>query len=367
MLTIIARTCKYLNQICSPLLYQDVNLLYGLENESIFQKITHLIVIPHWQHIRSLSVFIDCEHRNISNHRYVAGILSVCKNLRALSLYYHHTDPVMWRIYNEVVTLLQDHQLSQLGIYSLQVLREPYHLGMTISIGIKELINAISKSVKASQSLKVLDIVTEQIPRETYDLIRSKFTSLQSLTIRRGLRNTLGRVWDPAEHTKWVVNSHLTKLQFINCQPAYAAHIPHLVRHYPSLKELMISTCGDDSDMKPPGLQFDWNRRPDALCNVRPPLEAFHVEHMEDWEIMALGVIPTKELIITTVKQNHLLSCLMTEPELFPKLKVLRLAPTTKKPINSASLEEICKRRQIEIRRDAIPTWSCVCCGIEGF
>jgi hypothetical protein len=58
--------------------------------------------------------------------------------------------------------------------------------------------------------------------------------------------------------------------------------------------------------------------------------------------------------------------------------KVLRLAPrrvqdsageTVNKPPSSEliSLENICKARQIELRRDAEPTWHCLCCGIEGY
>jgi hypothetical protein len=140
----------------------------------------------------------------------------------------------------------------------------------------------------------------------------------------------------------------------------------------------MISTCGDDSDVIPPPHPHDWSEKSYALCKIRPPLDVFHIEHMENWEIMALGVIPTKVLIVTTVKQYHLLSCLTEDPKLFPGIKVLRLAPrnvqdstaeaANKPPSNELiSLENICKARQIELRRDAEPTWHCLCCGIEGY
>lgn len=332
-----------------------------------------------------MSVCVDLDERSQSSEQEasIAGILTVCKNLTSLALYYYNTDAEIVKIAAETLKLIEKHRLVQLGIYSLPVLWQPYEQGITVPRGVIGLLDSICSSELARSKLVVLDIVIESVPLSTWGDIRTYLTSLRSLTIRRALRQYLGRVWDPEERLKWAANPYLTKLQLINCQPAYAPHIPHVVRHFPALRELMISTCGDDSDIPPPPLPSGWNTRSDALCKTRSPLDSFHIEHMEDWEIKALGVIPTRVLVVTTVKRYHLLSCLKEEPNLFPGITVLRLTPLPPHlaypqvqvdtnegivfPEDVKALEAICKSRGIELRRDAEPTWSCLCCGIEGY
>ena len=92
---------------------------------------------------------------------------------------------------------------------------------------------------------------------------------------------------------------------------------------------------------------------------------------MDDYELYELGLIPTITLIVTTVKRHHLLTNLRRDAEIFPGIKVLRLAPLkTALPTydeNEAELQKICATRGITIRRDARPNWTCVCTSDEGY
>jgi hypothetical protein len=48
---------------------------------------------------------------------------------------------------------------------------------------------------------------------------------------------------------------------------------------------------------------------------------------MEDWEIFPMGVIPTRTLIVTNVRTNHLFNSFKDDLELFPGVEVVRIAP----------------------------------------
>jgi hypothetical protein len=53
---------------------------------------------------------------------------------------------------------------------------------------------------------------------------------------------------------------------------------------------------------------------------------------MLDWEILALGTIPVKTLIITCVIPEHVPAVFIKDPELFPGLKTLWLDPPDPDP-----------------------------------
>ena len=265
-----------------------------------------------------------------------------------------------------------------MGFYSYRLLQDPSGRDQSNGEveGLVELLRTIALYEPAQRSLRIFDVVADWIPASIFDLIRSNFTSLTSLTLRRIVRTPwfLSRIWDPDQSPKWHAYPNLTRLQLSHFQPGHAAQLPFLVRHFRALKELKISACGDDNNFVHVPRTPGWSHRPDALCNIRSTLTWMHIEHMDDWEIYELGIIPTTTLIVTTVKQNHLLGSFQQDAEIFPGLRVLRLAPLTPAAEQAEekltadgkpSILSICKARNIDLQRDAVAHWTCVC-GFDG-
>lgn len=269
-----------------------------------------------------------------------------------------------------VISLLERGTIHSLGIYSLMVVQrrlgywdwnyldpsDAYHL-----------LDGVAYSPKAAASIKRLDLAWETTPRHTYDLIRSNFINLRSLSVRRAFRvwafddRQLGRLWEEGQAQKWKPYANLTTLNLIDCSNAYAPHIPKLVRLFNSLRHLLVSTCGYSTDREA-SPDADWHSTTNALWKVHQPLVTFHVEHMLDWEILALGVLPTITLIASNLYTGHLANALNEDEQIFPGLRHLSIEPLFPDPETGdtadgkkehAFLEEFCKGRSVELSKDA--------------
>jgi hypothetical protein len=354
------------------------------------ESMNNVFYRPIWPLIQSISVYMDPTEplgraQFLEQSTNVAYIIGECRNLTTLALYYRHAGVQTNFIRRAVFSLLKNGRLTSLGVYSSNLLRDiggrDTLTGMVTSV--VTLLEGIALYEPAQRSLRVLDVVADYIPTNTFDLIRSNFTSLTSLTLRRVVRAPwyVSRIWDVDQQSKWHSYPNLTRLQLSNIEPGHAAHIPPLVRHFAALKELKISACGTSDNFVRSSRTPGWSRFPDALCNTRSPLTIFHVEHMDDWEIYELGVIPTVVLMVTTVKKGHLIGSFHKDIEIFPALRVLRLAPlpTTGSVENAdrvidgnnvgakTSMQAICKERNVELRRDAVSHFTCLCNCEEGY
>jgi hypothetical protein len=108
-----------------------------------------------------------------------------------------------------------------------------------------------------------------------------------------------------------------------------------------------------------------WHTLPDALCAVRKPLTTFHIEHMTTWEIIALGVIPARRMILSNIMRGDFMGAIRDDKELFPRLETLSIVPS----VNSTppkgglgtwyreeqedakilrDLDDFCKNRRVE-------------------
>jgi hypothetical protein len=371
VLKYVARVNRAFNAICIPLLYNRVNLLADINALSKFWRITHYIIIPHSHHIRTLYIYVDSPDKSIlDTQSYTAGILSACRQLTTLGLYYNHGYQEWTMVPKEVLFLAEEGKLANLGFYSQQILMGRSGFD---EAAVNALIKLLSESEKARNSLKTLELAVQMISMEAYIAIRSRFPYLQSLTFRGALRNDLGRPWDHEQKGYWMPYQNLRRLQFRGCQGGYSAHIPFLVQNFPALKELLVSTCGQPTDPFVGRWPTGWHLQPDALCRTHKPLDLFHIEHMDDWEIRAMGTIPATTLMVTTVRSLHLLNILQEDHNLFPGLKVLRLSPLRSRNASAnftprwKELTSICQERGVEIRRDAVSIYVCSCSGDEGF
>jgi len=286
----------------------------------------------------------------------------------------------MMGIRDVLFSLLADGRLSKLGIYSYRLFHDKAGRDDSTGkvAGLVQLLESIALSEPARQSLRVLDVVADWVPTRIFDLIRSNFTGLVSLTLRRVVREPWfgSRLWDVDQQSKWHPYPNLTRLELNDFQPGYPAHIPFLVQHFTGLKELKISACGKvvngTTNWRPSG----WSQRDDSLCNTHRTLTTLHIEHMEDWEIYELGVIPTATLLVTIVKWSSLLGLFRRDEETFPGLQVLRLAPQTVPASgvettsagDAASMQALCNSRGVQLRFDApVKNFPCACNWHQGY
>jgi hypothetical protein len=357
-------------------LYRDVNLLAEITNLYKFQKITHFIIIPHFRHIRSLALYVDSRFSHISEEleEYSASIISTCREITSLKLYFHDPNYVWKKVPQEVLSLIEQCNLTSLGIYSQATLNDMWETGSNESAN--KLVKSLAESEVAQTRLQCLELAFSSLTEEVYDLVRCSFPNLESLAFRKVLRSCLGKIWDPEQRKKWTPYKNLRRLEFYLCENVYAVHVSELVSIFPSLRELLVSTCGDWTDVHGGALGPDWHAQPTALCNRREPLDLFHIEHMDDWEIRWLGLIPAKKLITTTLKPHHLLTELTSDLNLFPGMKTLCLPPIEdNKPTNSGhrglsdrsthveALEHLCEARGVTVVRSAQAIVTCSCCG----
>lgn len=351
--------CRYLNLLCTPVLYREINLLS--ERKNSFSSIEQYIMQPHALHITVLRL-------SVVGWSLVIRVLKHCKNLHSLSLYFTQTAlhsnylGYLSNSFQPIIEQLQAGKLTSLGIYSPTVVNGSFDRRLwrpNIYDTGAMLLDAILKSEKAADALQVLDLATDSMIAQTYDGLRSGFKNLRSLTIRRSFHNDLGGIWDDNQQRKWYQKTNLTRLYLRDCDNVPAFHVPGLVQHFPSIEELFIIACGNDDYF--PSRSKGWSLSPSALCNVRVPLRTFHIEHMNESEIMAMGIIPVTTLSIVS---RQLIILLIRDREIFPGLKALRTYPGTKQDspgteYEDMTLENLCKARGIELLLDLPASKGC--------
>lgn len=154
----------------------------------------------------------------------------------------------------------------------------------------------------------------------------------------------------------------------------------------------------------PPNHQVFFPSSPYGSHQPRKPLDVLRVEHACLWELWALSHVPTKELYVTNVAEKILIQVFqcgldanITEstaddakephsidfdsdlPSLFPHLQTLHVPPARRGiprtdqeeseitsviewvDIDGTILERACKRRGIEVKRDAVRWRECLC------
>lgn len=270
----------------------------------------------------------------------------------------HHTNTA-------ILHSLKEGSLRSLGVYAISIINNHWWGPLAGIEGPLRLLLQILESPIASSFLKKLDIALYNIPAEVYDPLRNKLPSLVSLTVYHAFRPQLGRLWDDGQQAKWSLSQSLTHLFFKKCATAYAPHIPHLVRHVPSLRHLLISMCGYGDDVIIDGpVSVNWFSSPDALWRVRPPLNTLQFEYADSWEMGAMGEIPTQNLILANTNGQQFTALFQDHPDYFPKLGVISIEPEGlrglgRNQFTEADLKvirEIGQKRGISVICDAIPT-----------
>jgi hypothetical protein len=357
-----------LNSLCLPFIYRDLDLLKitDLRLDEFFEG----VVKPYAVHAKTVRLlFLG----NALSDEQIAKILFLATNVTELLLYYGSSVSiprpsdfqmgVMPETSSAIIQLLEQGSLKSLGIYDEGIILGSWWFRTKTYYKTDSLLSQIVTSSTA-KSLQCLDIALYSIPAEFYDYIRRDLPSLESLTIFHALRPNLGSIWSPDQCQNWTSNPNLTHLRLKKCSGAYAPHIPHLVRHFASLKYLLISVCGDHSDVVIGAPPTGWYTDPNALWKVRKPLDVFHLEHMVDWEIGAMGEIPVKVLVVANLRGISLTAALTQDTQYFPLLEAIRLEPQmpNRRGVCQFSqkgyeyMEEYCQKRGVALLLDAKPT-----------
>jgi hypothetical protein len=102
------------------------------------------------------------------------------------------------------------------------------------------------------------------------------------------------------------------------------------------------------------------------LWKVHRPLETLHLEHAFGKEILALGEIPVKTLILANLRGDHLSHSMKEDKLIFPGLRTIQIQaevipeyPEGVHPFTEdhlAALTEICRARNLTLLRDAEAT-----------
>jgi hypothetical protein len=263
-----------------------------------------------------------------------------------------------------ILHLLEKQSLQSLGIYSERIIDDLWNGYLDKTSGPLLLLSQILRSPVTSNAVKKLDIALFNISADVYDLLRQNLPFLTSLTIHHAFQSRMGKIWDEHQHSKWNFSQNLRHLSLKKCTNAYAPHIPHLVRHAPSLEHLLLAMCGDDTNIKLAGPPDNWFSSRNALWKVREPLKTLHLEHVDDWEMAILGEIPTQNLILANNGGSHFMSAFKENLEYFPKLEVISVEPKGMRLGGSDQfkasgyqlLEKICQMRGLFIVQNAVPT-----------
>ncbi|CAG8715318.1 2713_t:CDS:2, partial [Acaulospora colombiana] len=262
-------------------------------------EVDYEIAAQYGRHIKLLRVGLIA-NASESHETGLAKILSLCRNLQSIGLYYRgggglfkidaHT-----ALAKEFLSAIRYRGLHFIGFYC----RGSYCSRETMGRGDQHLL---------------------------YDMTKSDESSLESLTIRGSLSSMLGPLWKDETKSYWGTYSNLTRLQLIDCGNVYPPHIAELIRHFPSLEYFLISACGHGPS-GPHGREKGWSSQPSGWWNQRKPLKLMHIEHMLAWEMLVMGTIPALEIRAVSLYAEHLATTFIRDHEVFPYLKLLRAAP----------------------------------------
>ncbi|KAG8836191.1 hypothetical protein FRC17_009534 [Serendipita sp. 399] len=358
---------KRFYDLCHSFLYIEMNLTESLSD---IRQNDYPIATKHGKYVRTLRVVIDNIMENVEEiperQQLILDILKLCPNLTCLALYYgSYLEAQPTELSKRIFGAVDWTNIRSIGVYSLPALA--YNWRSTSPSGSLAMLDEILNPLHAlSKQIKVFDIAMEFMSMESYNTIRSQFTSLSALTIRRSLRFPNCKIWDFGQQNIWRANKNLTCLQLIDCLNVYSGHIPDLVRFFTSLRTLMISACGDYGDTAPLPRTKGWSKNDDALWRQRSPLDLLYVEHMADWEIVAMGEIPTLTFVAAGLAPKQLQQAFTVDPEIFPCMTTLRMepeAPALEEPTSTnpdaivesfaSIMETVCTERGIMLKTDA--------------
>ncbi|KAG8836170.1 hypothetical protein FRC17_009513 [Serendipita sp. 399] len=330
---------RYFNAICTPFLYTEINALDGLD---------YAPIMKYKDHIKTLRIKIGptdiLSNKKLSfylDFQQISSILSACSNATSLIVYYMPSGLAHIGFYENLATRIKEfvvkNKIQSLGICLTSTVDD--YQTWDNKTGPTWLLQALIAADTMWADVGMLDIACTAPLGLSYPSMQH----MVSLTVREAITiHSTGSLLQFSSTT-------LVKLQLIECQGVHAGHLPVLVDQCPALRYLFVSTCGDASDVELPFRPAGWSEESDALWRRHDPLVLFHLEHMLGWEIAAMGTIPAKEVVITSLRERELLYAFEKDKEMFPRMTTLR----SDADVNMSDEEKIILARTL-VKRDVV-------------
>ncbi|KAG8826318.1 hypothetical protein FRC19_009278 [Serendipita sp. 401] len=296
----------------------------------------------------------------------IALVLSQCTHVTKLAIYYASGQDLAQAtvLIDQLARMLEGGSIRHFGIYSTIFMGHVRYLSAWDSqIVPAARIQALFNTRDRCKSLRRVELVMNKIEHTEYELVQQNLSSVESLTILRASRRYHGDIDLSFGVNKWKANPNLTRLHLAHCEPAHVQNILDLVRHFPSLQELLWDISGHYSDRRLPAPEPGWSQMPTALHNIRKPLRLLHLEHVIEWELAVLSQIPAVEVVVAHYEVYRIGNVLSSTRENFIGMQVLRVSPLDESDDSlSSKLEEECRARDAILSYDAEIHFPCSCC-----
>ncbi|KAG8815891.1 hypothetical protein FRC17_000556 [Serendipita sp. 399] len=287
----------------------------------------------------------------------IAKVMVLCEHTETISLYYSKGGDDITAIRDQTLAMIEQGSVRNIGVYSSDVLENARRsLDYSSTTSPQGLLRQILTSSRACERLRRLDIVMEHVNVDLVQLLQTQLTSIQSLTIRKALRLSHLKDFQPFHMTMWAMNSNLTKLVLAHCHLAFADMMIPLLAHFYHLEELVWAHCGLWW-MQPRAKYFPkgWSKSAHSLPNIRAPLKLLHIENVSELELRIMGEIPAEELTISDRQEGRIGKAFTESDEIFPRTKILRVPSNPPGYVAhfASPLEVACRRREIKLFRNA--------------
>jgi hypothetical protein len=326
------------------------------------------------QHIRTIRFLLD--HKRVSgkldnynsiHEDIIIDIICLCTQATSIGIYYHGpnlvptpyraTPKFSGRLF-ETLTRKDREPLTSFGTYCISLWNPGSCTDPNADKNIMLLFDRIIEHPDAMQSLEHFEFIDRLLPPVPFPTL----PLLTSLTLFHTWTNPADDIWTIQRLPEWVSASTITRLQLIKYS-LHAEKIAECVRTCPSLQYLVVSACGDYRDLPTLRRSPGWSSQSDALCMQRNPLRSLLIEcTLISWVIMALGVIPTMHLSITSTSIRELEEAFWLDGENFPHLQILSLDRRMQRGVTGGEqgsststnvLDGLSKRRNFIIKYDA--------------
>ena len=194
-------------------------------------------------------------------------------------------------------------------------------------------------------------ISSSSLHPSVFHTLRTQPTRLRTLMFRASIQYDIRELFN--EPTQWSSAATLQKLVIRACS---GTHYTTIARHvvsgiFGNLKHLIVIGSGY-IDKSLPAL-----RRPGRSIRA---LDLLEIDHAFDWEVLALAIIPVKEVHVTRVLRRAIVSALTQEG--FAGLAVLKVQHWSDEAEGLfPEFRKACTDRDVQLRGGAIPYGRCTC------
>ena len=215
-------------------------------------------------------------------------------------------------------------------------------------------VDYVLNSLLSSGSIHIQSLAhisSSSLHSSVFHTLRTQPTQLRTLMLRSSIQDGLRGAFN--EPTQWSSAAALEKLIIRSCS---GTHYATIARHVVSgvfghLKHLIIVGSGylDESLLAV--------RRPGRSIRA---LDLLEIDHAFDWEVLALAIIPAKEVHVTRVFRHAIVSALTQGG--FPGLEVLKVQHWNDEAERLfPEFRKACADLDVQLRVGAIPYGRCTC------